>query len=264
MRYNAIGNIPARFGLEIVDMARPLPPFDLDDARRSYLEGESLLSLSKRLGISRGALAHHLDVPLRNGSEANVIRMAREGEDGRRKLVEAAHKARTGSKASLEEKLNRANARGNNRGHGEAELLAALQPVPTDAERMFWPTPESQYPCGVYNIDIAVRTVAVELMKLPVSGRLNSPAFLERAKYLRNEGYCVIIVLFKSVEMLLGSLDHIVAFIERADCEPAVHGKDWMIRCGAEFSSTRGLQNHERAGKITPVRFFHTVSEWYP
>jgi very-short-patch-repair endonuclease len=182
--------------------------------------------------------------------------MAREGEDGRRKLVEAAHKARTGAKASLEEKLNRARRRSTEVGYGEREVMQALQAHGIKTE--------SQWPCGPYNIDIACGSIAVELLTR-ASNPLNDPEFIERSKYLCNAGYCLILVRFRvdRTDDVIANLDHIVAFIERANLDPSMRSKNWVIRCSSERFA-RGRNDRGQVTAVpTPIRFFHIISEWY-
>src|SRR5258708_6854421 len=96
-----------------------------DDARLLQAEheaGESILALARKHGIARGAIVQRIKFiggKIRGRSEANLIRMRREGPEGRSRLTRAAHEKVRGSKRSNSELLKRARAKCRLIGHGE-------------------------------------------------------------------------------------------------------------------------------------------------
>lgn len=191
----------------------------------------------------------------RSQSEANLVRMKREGVEGRKRLTKSANEKRRGSRVTPREALNKAAARNQQIGYGEVETIAALsaQKMPTDPQR----------PCGKYNIDVAVGPVAVELMTSANSYTMSKRRFRKRLKYLTDQGYCVVVVVFRfnRLDALIGNLDDVVAFVKRAYRSPSVRRKHWMIRCRSErFSRVRNDLGQLTAVPM-PVRFSNTVSE---
>lgn len=256
-----VGRVWGAHRAGLIDLGPRIPrgqkfTFDNAEILRRHEAGESVLALARSYDVARDVIFQRIldagGVP-RGRSEADKVRMNREGEEGRQRLTHAAHKARRESKATLQEVLKRANARSTMKGHGEEELETELR------KRGYFPEP--QWPCGRYNIDIALGPIAVELLNLP-TGYFRDPKTPHRMKYLRDNGYCVILVLFKGREVLVENLDDVIAFIEKAYRSPSLRRKHWMIRCGCE----RFARGRNNLGQITavkvPVRFFNSISEW--
>ena len=236
---------------------RPMPGLDCDAIARAYQGGDSVLAIAERLGISRGPVARALrahGILLRDGAEAGRLRMAREGEDGRRRLMQAAHAAIRGRKQNATTKVQRAQRRTTTAGIGEAELLQALRRAGIEAE--------GQRPVGHYNVDVAFNAVAVELLRLPTAF-LRRADLPDRRKCLRDAGLCTVLVLFRHLPDLLAHLDDVVSFLQRADRDPATHGQDWMVRCAREHAPRRGADGRYGAAVPAPVRSFHTIREWH-
>ena len=237
-------------------MPRKSKPFDLAYLCDSYRNGKSLLALSRELGVSRSTLGRRLvtaGIPIRDGSTANRVSMQQMSAEQRLARATAAHESLRGKTQTLDTLIKRANSRGRNIGHGELELIDALRAVGINAE--------SQFPCGKYNIDVTVGPIAVEICG-PEIKRLSDPVFLERAEYLRNRGYSVILIFFKSLEQFAGNLDHLVAFLQYAQCDPTTGRKDWMIRCTSErFTRVRNNLG-QFAVEPTTISFGYALREW--
>ena len=245
-------------------MARECTPFNRDYANRLRMlheGGRSLLSLSKEFGHQRKTIQTWIERvggTVRNRSDAMFVRMKNATPEQRQNLARAAHDAVRGTKRGDQELLNRALAKCCLIGHGEAELLEALnvQKLPTEAQR----------PCGKYNIDIAVgENIAVEIVTQG-NYKPTSTRFRERFEYLHDRGWCMICVTFRCnrKDALIGNLDDVVAFIQRAYRSPAIRRKDWVIWCRSErFARIRNDLGQIAAVKV-PERFFNVVGEVNP
>lgn len=234
--------------------------FDPKPVVEAYLSGESELSISKRTGLKRIVIRRRLveaGVAIRSISEANYIRMSKLSFKEKQALTKACNAA---SKDMPKEKrhqilLRAAQCRIKHIGRGEKELADALirRGIVCDPQR----------PCGVYNIDLAVGTVAVELVGLPWERKAKS-RFPERFKYISNCGYTLICVQFRRIEQLLRQLDDIVGIIELTYRLPPSGRKHRMIRCG----SNRFARSRDKRGNFTfiptPEAFFYSVNEIYP
>jgi hypothetical protein len=242
-------------------------PNDTLSIRKEHENGASVLSLARKYGIARGSIVRRIILAggtIRGRSDANRIRMEREGVEGRKMLTKAAHDAVRGIKCTADELNRRAERRCRLIGHGERELFELLTSVGLPAE--------AQRPCGKYNIDIAVGpSIAVEVCSMGNFGVANAIRLRERTKYLRKCGYCTIFVLFSyrgprghkslSAESVIGNAKDIISLVQCANCDPSIRGKDWMIRCSAyHFSRVRNDLGQLTAVE-TPVRFANVISE---
>ena len=232
---------------------------DSTSIRAAHEAGESVLALSKRLGVNRSTIAQRIREAggePRGSRAANILVAANKTPEQHRAGAQAAQEARRNKGASHAEKVKRAASRGKVIGAGENEIANAARAAGLPVDQ--------QAPVGIYNVDVLVGSIAVEVIRLP-SSHLRDPAFRERAKYLRDCGLCVVLVTFRKpsgVSSIVGNLDHVVAFLERADCTPALRSKDWMIRCSAErFSRTRDDRGQFSAIPATE-RFLYAISEW--
>ncbi len=136
---------------------------DLDDLRQRHERGESVLSMSRALGIDRGMVTRRLvkmGLEVRSGSEANRLRMAQLSPDERRALAAPANQARRGkvfreAPADRRRALGTADSRSRLVGKGESELADLLVSRGLTVER--------QVPVYGYNLDITLGRVAVEV-----------------------------------------------------------------------------------------------------
>jgi hypothetical protein len=223
---------------------------------KAYIGGESELSISLRLKVSRPVIRKRLvecGIAIRNGSEANLLRMSRMTPEERCALTSASHDGRRGMSEADNRRMAelRAQSRTRKIGFGEEEFSKALlnSGLPIDCQK----------PCGVYNIDIAVGTVAVELFAVTI-GPQHRKRFAERFKCLTDRGYSILYIVFAK-RALLPQMNELVSFVERTYREPSVLRKNWVIRCGADHSHIpHGERDHVSVIR-TAEKFFYTVSE---
>lgn len=259
MGYNSSGGVPSIIGLEIIHMAGKINVARLYDAnwlRKQHEAGLSVIDICALTGL-RSHNSIRRKIKAAGGvMRGNLIRMKREGPEGRQRLTRAAHDAIRGKKKSEGWLLRRAAARVRVIGIGEEEVLFAIKAAGLNTE--------AQWPCGRYNIDIAVGdTVAVEIctgpnLSLEGAGRID-----KRVEYINAAGRCVIYIVVNCYkpEAITGNLEYIIAFIQQADRDPATRSKNWVIDCRSyHFTRIRNKLGQLTAVK-TPVRFTHTLSE---
>src|SRR5260221_6938381 len=136
-------------------------------------------------------------------------------------------------------------------GFGEIELERAL--------RQEGLGPELQRPCGKYNIDIAISSIAVEVFTPSNSWRHMND--LKRFKQLIKSGYTVIYIKIRNKQALLSNLQDIVAIIKQAYGDPPSRRKHRMIRCSFYSSIRTRNERNQFASIPAPIRYFYTVSE---
>jgi very-short-patch-repair endonuclease len=135
----------------------------IDDVRRWHLDEDlSVLTISRMLGVSRPSVMTAMamaGIPSRGRSEADRVRMAHEGVEGRKRLTAAAHDAVRGVPKTAEELASQAI------GRSAKKRLSFLESVFVDAFANAGVDVEPQYPVDRYNIDIAIpaKMLAVEI-----------------------------------------------------------------------------------------------------
>jgi hypothetical protein len=234
-------------------VVRPVLRIDMAPIIEAYGAGESLLSISNRTGISRVALEPRLKkagVNIRSGTEASFLRMSRLSRSERLRLTDAAHAAVRGRPRTEEEMLYRASLQSRQVGRGELELLDALR---TSGEE-----PEGQRPCGVYNIDIAFASVAVEVC-FRASGRPADAWYRKRCKDLADAGYTVVLVLFRRLESLVGNLENVVRELQIAKRDPPALRQHRVILCSSNRFSRFQNDRGQFAVEPTTETFYHSV-----
>lgn len=165
-----------------------------DDICRRYIAGESEQKIAKDFGFDRQVIQRVLrenGIPRRSMSAAQQIKNARMSPEDRARQTAAAHEAAKGRKATLQERIQRAQTIEQRQLHttpAETQLAIRLS-------ALFDVT--QQKAVGKYNIDIALNEppVAVELFGGSWHQSGNHIArFHERVKYLLNSGWSVLIV----------------------------------------------------------------------
>ena len=211
---------------------------DFTDAIKAYISGESILSVSKRIGVSRVAFATRLSeagVYIRSGSEANIIRMQRLSFDERRALSSSARVAHMLSIQS--------NAAHHSIGPGEIEISEAIESLGYSVSRQF------SFNGG--NIDLVVGDVAVEIKQ---NSGACFRAFTEREKQIVESGMRYIFIGFDYIDCISERLQEIVALFDFAYRQPPSTGKHWVIKC--RRYSRRGSSNiYDLSIELSPNDF---------
>jgi very-short-patch-repair endonuclease len=168
---------------------------DRDIARR-YREGESELSISTSIGVSRCLIRCVLErtgEPIRGRSEASSNRMAKLTEEERLELTDAAHAAVRGVPQSEQHAFNI--ARGREANWSQWASPAELEIARTLTERGIDFTPQKAV--GPYNIDLAIAesSIAVEVFGGGWHAHgSHATRYRERTDYLLDRGWMPIIV----------------------------------------------------------------------
>lgn len=223
-----------------------------------YINGESALSISKRLGVSRGVIKRILAENgqfIRNQSAAMYKRMEQTSAEERKRLVQAAHDAIRGTKRTDATQRKAAISREKcpseyHIGRGEKELASALEAKAFTVFR--------QKAIDVFNIDILFNTIAVEVKF--TTGTANF-RLVKRIPQLSKLGYKLAVVVFCDTAAIDCCLDEVIALLECINRKPASASKYWMIRCG--FQQSPGLRgNNVNKSLIVPSKeLFCTMRE---
>lgn len=220
-----------------------------------YESGLSELELSKRFNVSRACIRNrlkHSTVKIRGQSEANIVSMGRMTFEQRQDRTRKANNALRGSKQSVQGREKRASgiemsAYEQMIGFGEKDLKDALNQRGIDA---IW-----QKSCGIYNIDLAVGNVAVEL-KSGSSHLASSDKKRGRIKDLRESGFVSLYICFDCVDSLLQSIDYIISNINILNSNPPPLGEYRVIRCRTDrFTRFRNELGQFSAVPSTPKLF---------
>lgn len=190
---------------------------ELDDSQliSRYLSGESVLSLSKSLGVNRQTITRRLKehhIPIRTPSESMYIRMARTPFEERRALSASAREAHIASIMS--------NARHYSRGPGELEISEALK-------SLGYPV-NTQTPLDNGCIDITIGKIAIEI-KESAGGSFYFSR--KRVIKIRNAGMTPIFIGFTSLSCVSERLEEIIALVDFACRHPSPVGQHWVVRC---------------------------------
>lgn len=212
---------------------------DLDDLAARYHRGESVLYMSKELGVCRGAITKRLSqigLKVRSGSEANLIRMAKLSKAERLALASAAHAAVRGRPQSHADLCKRAISREQSArvaSKYEMRIMSWLR----DAGIQFTP----QKAIGPYNVDIAISEscIAVEVFggNWHATG-LHAARYRERTDYLLSCGWLPFIIWVRKRLIDWRCVEQIIALHQ--------------IGCSNE---TKWTQEHviRSDGKTTPI-----------
>lgn len=230
--------------------------FDEDGIESSYRMGCSVLEIAKSLNTSRNVIDRILkarSVGLRTQTEANFVRLQKLSDDERRALTAP---ARAGLTCSPMPKAHLARAMGAengtcqiNRGPGEAELIAALERAGHE--------PRPQVRCELYNIDIALGPLAVEVKSS--GGRQAHGKERAKVEALFKAGWGVVYVHFSDATGIARGLDNVVALLEVAKRNPPPKGQYWVIRCGLQQSPIGRTGKRKLPGVFVPPELVTSV-----
>lgn len=189
---------------------------DVREIVRRYENGESVLSLARKFGVSRGVITKRLkeaDIELRNSSQAMYLRMARTSFEERRALSANARKAHIDNIMK--------NAEHYSRGPGEFEIADALKKLGLEVIE--------QVPFNNGCVDMTVNGVIVEIKLSTNGGAFNFTR--KRVKELIESRKQFIFIGFNHADCISERLEEIVALTQFATLHPTALGKYWMITC---------------------------------
>lgn len=236
-----------RYGALTDDAMKKWIPNDAGEIVAKFQSGESVLSLSIRYGAARRAIERVLreqGVAKRGHREATATWMKQKSDAERTRIVEAAHAASRGRKASIRERERVAESKQRNQSHAsecEIELVRMLQKrgiagiVPQQA-------------AGIYNIDVGCQPVAIEVF----GGGWHSEGRHRRRtetryRYLLDNGWSVLVIWcmnsFKYIS--IAAANYAAAYIDAVRADPSLLGEYRIIRGDGMFIG-KGRDNLDR------------------
>lgn len=213
------------------------------EATNLYESGTSVLELSSRYGVSRYTITEILrkaGVDRRGRSEAGRVRNQRASAEERKAQTASANRAARLRKVPQIQKLRHAlqvESRAEHDSTGEEFLNLLLrgkgqQPIPQRA-------------IGVYNVDLAMLPVAVEV--LGGGWHAVKSVHAERTPYILDEGWHLVMVWDYQGRSALGpgAAEYLVAFLEEVRRNPPATCQYRVITGQGEVLSARGREDNE-------------------
>lgn len=212
-------------------------------ALQLYLSDErpSVLSISKTIGYSRASITDVLDrcgVTRRSASDAQRIRMSRLSPEERRALASAAHDTvRTGGVDFHSAAVKQARAKqrtGSKIGAYEAEF----------AERIADLKPIQQAAVDVYNVDIMIGSLAVEIdSQLAIPHHV--PKTVRRIENLLRRGMSTVYIRCSTDPPADGAEAYVRALFDRICSNPSTKPEHRMIRRDGQLLSAHRLDGDQ-------------------
>jgi very-short-patch-repair endonuclease len=227
----------------------------VDTIVSEYIDGSSVLFLSKKYQVSRNVISQRLlenGVQLRTGSEANLIRMGKLSKEERKQLTQKANIACTGKpkgEHDLEEIMRSRYARQTHIGFGEDITYHRLVHLGYSVER--------QFPIQRYSVDLFVNgTVVVEISCGGIS-RVFSEHNRTKVKRILKCGLSVVYVSFTSRQIFTHNFENVIPLIEHI-CRDhdSICPKDWMIVCTSDGSAAGRFQRNHPTEVPPPIHHF--------
>jgi very-short-patch-repair endonuclease len=161
----------------------------------------------------------------------------------RRRLASAAHDAVRGIPKTEEQLLRAASAREragwNQRTSANEKVLDAW----LRAQGVF---PIREKAVGIYNVDFAIETVAVEV--LGGSWHACKPAHARRTPYILNQGWALLFVWsFKRAPLCAEAGEYLISYLEETRRNPSLRGQYRVIRGDGQVAASGGSDDDEFA-----------------
>lgn len=193
-------------------------PNFLEPVKQMHQDGISVLKMASVLGVSRPTIVRcikELGLDIRGGSEANKIRFAKCSRDYIQKLTKKAHDAVRGKKRTCEELVYRAIIHQFNPDRfGKLEKFAHSRLCGMGFNAIH------QRPCYVYNLDVGVGPVAVEIHNA-TGNPMMVPRLRKRIIQLAHLGIATIYIKVFDAETISSSaFDYVATFIDEFSAHP--------------------------------------------
>ncbi|MEV8398819.1 hypothetical protein [Streptomyces niveus] len=214
--------------------------------------GESVKSIADSEGVSRGVVTRILrqhGVEPRGVLEANRLMMEARTVDENRRNSAAAHAAVRGTKKPVELLARMALDRERKGMFGSAyeqrvaSWLSDLGPIPQKA-------------IGIYNVDLAIGPVAVEIFggKWHSFGR-HAERTPERARQILDAGWLLVVVWVADEDSLKPDVaDYVRTLAQQAEATPALRG-EYRVIWGTGEDVTATCANLNQLADIPPTRY---------
>lgn len=235
----------------------------IDDAEivRLYNAGETEVAIAGLFNVSRQVIKRRLianGIQRRGLKEAGLNHYAHTTAEERKRVTEAANRAWRGTKrpksyAQAQARRRETGVIGTRIDICEDKISEHLAALGIEHVR--------QKAADVYNIDIAVGPVAVEVTRGTVKYRGGSAKESKRLVKLAELGYRILTVETSDKEALVAHLDDVVAEIERLRGLPSFEGKYRMVRCGRKNCTVIRNERGQFASIPAPVEFFYSAKD---
>ena len=209
----------------------------IEELKILYGQGFSILELSKRYNIARESVKKRLvenGVVIRDGSQANFIRMGKMTINEKKQLTKTANDTVRGvlqtsdyrTKFAKMSQLSLKVATGK----GEQEFLEFLKSrnIPF----------VQQFAVERYNVDFIIGNVAVEISTSTRFERTEK--FLKRTETIFKAGFSIIYIHFTGLEAFIQSFEYIIAHVNILNSNPTLIREHWVIRGSGELSFIMG------------------------
>lgn len=227
--------------MEIVNMTRPLKILNTDDFIPQYIQGESILSISNRLGVARKTIALNLTkngIKLRTQSQAGIINWSKMTPERRQQQVKAAHKATLGRIPTFKECCKSANGRERNL-CTVSEIEVEFAQLMKEAGINF----AQQTAIGPYNCDFTAETVAIEIFGGNWHWYGDHLARVEkRFRYILYSGWHIICLTgYGGVEIGKPSLHYLASYLDFVRRNPLMTREYRVIRGAGDLLACGGM-----------------------
>lgn len=210
-----------------------------------YNSGMSVKAISENLGFSRSSIVIRLKkagITQRGRSESMFLRMSSTSIEDRKKLVKSANQAmRSTTKEQTIERLKKSAITK----FQTKSKVGILEQYFIDHLTSKGLNCIPQFPFNVYNIDIAVGNIAIE-----IHNSLSNPDRLihtrQRIIYLLKSGWIPVYVKFRYNTIIdKTTFDKIISLFNKSSCNPSFIGHYWVIGSTGETISVGRLDGDD-------------------
>jgi hypothetical protein len=223
-----------------------------------YNEGKSELYISKTFNTDRGTIRRMLvknNVVIRNGSQANIIRFQNSTIEERKKVTQKANEAMKNMPDSFHVESSKKQAITKQKTQSK---MGIFEDIIFNEFRKRKYKPVLQKAFDVYNIDIAVGNIAVEI-HVNSSNPHTYSFYRKRVEYLTNRNWNVIYVKITQGGLNRISIDNVCRIIDFLRTNPSLIGKYWMVRGTGEVTTIGKFDFDKKAFVFTPIDSFDIV-----
>jgi hypothetical protein len=227
-----------------------------------YQSGLSELAISKQFMTSRNVIRTILiknNIKIRNGSDANIIRFKNSSEKQRKEITQKANKAVREKPKSFHEQnsIKQAITKENSK-----SKVGIHEEVFFEKFKSLSFNPILQKAFHVYNIDIAIGNIAVEI-HVNSSDPHSFPIYKKRVEYLTNAGWNVIYIKITQSGLDRICIDNVCELINFIRSNPSFVSKYWMIRGTGELTTIGKFDFNQNSLVFTSVNFADMI-QVYP
>lgn len=209
---------------------------DETDIINLYLNGSSIKKLSLDFKVSRQVIYRILreaKISIRGRSESMFIRMGQTSFDERVKLVKKANEVKRGKPANEESLQKSALTK-----ERTLSKLGKEEVIFSEWLNEFGIKGVLQKAFGRYNIDIAVKPVAVEILFNPAEP-LSRANDVRKIKYIGENNWSIIYVWISRNHFITKECaQYVASLIKKIKRNPSLRCKYWVVRGSGELYST--------------------------